>query len=539
MRAGGDAAAVDAPVTRVAVDVLGGFRLLVDDHVTADLSRRDAARLAKFLALAPTRRVHREVLVEALWPDVAPSAAANRLHKAAHFVRRAVGHPDGVVLGGDTVALFPDADVSVDVDRFEALATAGLASGDRASLAAAAAAYVGELLPFDLYEDWAFHRRQRLRTRHREVLHALGEYARLVELDPTDELAHLGLMKDMLTRGDRAGVRHQFDVLRAELAEQLGVGPSAEAVVLRDLAGRADQDAVDEADDAVERPRAAALATQHVGFCTTTDGVRLAYAVSGSGPPLVKASTWLTHLDHDWASPVWRHWWEALSSRHTLVRYDERGCGLSDWDVDDASYSLDAWVRDLETVVDALGLERFPLLGLSQGGPIAITYAHRHRERVSHLVVVGTCAQSTWDRADESRRRELAALGELIKTSWGSDKPGFRQVYDARFLPDGPIELWRAFDELQRRSTSAANAHRLWRAFGSLDCSEAARALDVPTLILHAEEDLVWPFEEGEQLQAMVAGSRLVRLPSRNHILQPDEPAFGLLLDEVDRFLAS
>ncbi len=162
----------------------------------------------------------------------------------------------------------------------------------------------------------------------------------------------------------------------------------------------------------------------------------------------MKASTWLTHLDYDWDSPVWSHWWQALSRQHTLVRYDERGCGLSDWDVDSDSYSLEAWVRDLETVVDALGLERFALLGISQGGPIAITYAARHPERVSHVVVFGTCARATWAKATDEQRRELAALGELIKVSWGSDQPGFRQVYDARFLPDGPIETWRAFDRV-------------------------------------------------------------------------------------------
>ena len=218
------------------------------------------------------------------------------------------------------------------------------------------------------------------------------------------------------------------------------------------------------------------------------------------------------------------------------MRYDERGCGLSDWDVDTDSYSLEAWVRDLETVVDALGLERFPLLGVSQGGPIAITYAARHSERVSHVVAYGTCARATWAKATDEQRSELAALGELIKVSWGTDQPGFRQVYDARFLPDGPIETWRAFDELQRRSTSPRNAHRLWRAFGALDCAEA-RQLDVPTLILHTTDDRIWSFEEAEELNAMVPGSRLVALPGSNHILQADEPAFATFIEAVEQFV--
>jgi pimeloyl-ACP methyl ester carboxylesterase/DNA-binding SARP family transcriptional activator len=520
-------------MTAVAVNVLGGFGFVIDDRQVPELNRRDAGRLAKLLALTPGRRMHREVLVDALWPDADPGRTANRLHKAAHFVRRASGCVESVVLDGTTVAMFPDAEVTVDADDFERLANRALASGDRDDLRRAADAYTGDLLPHDPYEDWVFHHRQRLQLRYREVLRALGDHALLVELEPTDEAAHVGLMRDLLGRGDRAGVVRRFEVLRRVLADELGVGPSAEAIAVRDLAGGRPTDP-----DDIAHPRGATLATQRVGFSRTPDGVRLAHAVSGSGPPLVKASTWLTHLDHDWASPVWRHWWEALSSRHTLVRYDERGCGLSDWDVDADSFTLDAWVRDLETVVDALGLERFPLLGISQGGPIAITYAQRHPERVSHVIVVGTCARAVWARADQDRRRELAALGQLIRASWGSDQPGFRQVYDARFLPDGPLELWRAFDELQRRSTSARNARRLWNAFGSLDCAAAARELTVPTLILHADEDRVWDFQEAEELHQMVPGSRLVRLQSRNHILQPDEPAFQQLLDEVERFIA-
>ncbi len=524
----------------VRISLLGGFELRVGDRTLTepDLGRRDALRLAQYLAHAPGRRRHREQVLEALWPDAAAGTLANRLHKAAHYLRKATAVPDSVVLASDTVALFPHADVEVDVERFERCARGAVDPGtpdaDRAALAdEAITVYRGDLLPHDPYEEWAFHPRQRLQLQHREFLRQRRRYAELVAVDPLDEDAQVGVMRDLLAAGDRAGVRRRFQVLSGVLERELGVGPSVEARAVLAAAvgpdGRATPTAVS---------RAAALATQRVSFCRTTDGVRLAYALSGQGPPLVKASNWLTHLDHDWESPVWRPWWEALSAHRTLVRYDERGCGLSDWDVDSASFTLEAWVHDLETVVDTLGLERFPLLGMSQGGPIAITYAVRHPERVSHLIVYGTCGRATWDRADDERRRELAALGELIKTSWGSDRPGFRQVYDARFMPDGPLEMWRAFDELQRRSASARNAHRLWRAFGSLDCAEAARSLTVPTLILHSDRDEVWSFAEAEDLHALIRGSRLVRLGSRNHILQAHEPAFAVFTDEVGRFLA-
>jgi pimeloyl-ACP methyl ester carboxylesterase len=186
-----------------------------------------------------------------------------------------------------------------------------------------------------------------------------------------------------------------------------------------------------------------------------------------------------------------------------------------------------------------MGLKRFALLGMSQGGPIAVRYAARHPERVSHLIVYGTCARATWARATDEERRELRALGELIKVSWGKDEPGFRQVYDARFLPDGPLEIWRAFDELQRMSTSPENAYRLWRAFGALDASADAVRLSVPTLILHSKDDQVWRFREAEELHSLVPGSRLVELDSKNHILRTDEPAFERLMHEVSQFLAT
>jgi pimeloyl-ACP methyl ester carboxylesterase len=449
---------------------------------------------------------------------------------------------DCVSIRHEVVALFEGRELVVDAVAFEAAAVAALRAGDAGAAEVALAAWTGDLLPGDPYESWAFQPRQRIQLLHRELLRRAGRWHELVELDPTDEEAHLGVVQTALASGDRGGALRQLDLLEQILRDELGIGPSPEARELRvraldtPVAAPAPHPAPASASHP-GAPRHAALARQAVHFCRTADGVRLAYATSGSGPPLVKASTWLTHLDHDWGSAVWSHWWQALSQGRRLVRYDERGCGLSDWPIDASSFTLDAWVHDLEVVVDTLGLERFPLLGMSQGGPIALTYAARHPERVSHLVIFGTCARATWARAAPDERRSLAALGELIRMSWGSEQPGFRQVYDARFLPDGPLELWRAFDELQRRSTSAENAYRLWRAFGSLDASEAARSLNVPTLILHSRDDQVWSFQEAQDLHAMMPGSRLVPLDSRNHILTAGEPAFGTFVDEVRAFL--
>jgi pimeloyl-ACP methyl ester carboxylesterase/DNA-binding SARP family transcriptional activator len=534
---------------RATIGLLGRFTLTIDgrEMPAAALARRDPLRLIKLLALTPGHSMHREQLIEALWPDV--DTADNRLHKSGYFVRRATGLADSIVIGGEAVTLFPGAEIVVDAEQFEARAREALRGDSEQVAADAVELYAGELLPLDPYEDWASGPRQRFALLHRELLRMLGRFDELVVLDPTDEGAHLAIMQRMIDRGDGDGALLQFELLRRMLDDELGIGPSEEAVAARDAAVRVARPATASAHSpgvaavsappAADRPRYAPLATQQIRRVTTRDGVRLAYATSGTGPPLVKAANWMSHLDLDWGSPIWTPLWQELGRHHTLVRYDERGCGLSDWNVDRDAFTLDAWVRDLETVVDELGLERFPLLGLSHGGVVAIEYAARHPERVSHLVVFGTCSRQTWARATDDERAEMTALGQLIRTSWGGTKPGFRQVYDAKFMPDGPLEAWRAFDDLQRRSTSPQNAYRLWKAFGDLDPSDAALSLDVPTLIMHARGDQVWSYDNAEELHGLIRGSRLVPLESNNHILQAGEPAFGQFIAEVEAFIGN
>ena len=203
-------------------------------------------------------------------------------------------------------------------------------------------------------------------------------------------------------------------------------------------------------------------AKQQIRFCTSPDGVRIAYATTGTGPPLVKVANWLSHLEFDWNSPVWRHWIAEISRDHTYLRYDERGCGLSDWEVPELSF--EAWVRDLETVVDAAGVERFPLLGISQGAPIAIAYAVRHPERVSHLILHGGYARGRLKRnATPQQRKEAETMVELAELGWGKENPAFRQFFTTQFIPDGTSEQYRWFNELQRISTSPQNAARFLR----------------------------------------------------------------------------
>ena len=285
-----------------------------------------------------------------------------------------------------------------------------------------------------------------------------------------------------------------------------------------------------------DRPEARPPA-QEIRFCTAADGTRLAYAVSGAGPALVKAANWLSHLDYDWESPVWRHWLRELSGRYRLLRYDERGCGLSDWDT--RRFSFEAWVEDLETVVDAAGLDRFALLGISQGGPVAIAYAVRHPERVSHLVLLGAFAQGRRRRARTQDEIDLAdARIELVRVGWGRPDPTYRATFVARFLPEGTQEQWKAFDDLQRRSTSPANAWRFLNTFADIDVVELAPQVRAPTLILSARREPDDVFEQSRLLAGLIPGSRLVPLDSANHLLPEEDPAWQQFLTEVDAFLS-
>ncbi len=276
---------------------------------------------------------------------------------------------------------------------------------------------------------------------------------------------------------------------------------------------------------------------QSIRFCRSADGVGLAYATIGAGPPLVKAANWLSHLEYDWQSPIWRHWLIGLAQQHTLIRYDERGCGLSDWNVND--FSLEAWVSDLEAVIDAAGVERFPLIGLSQGGPIAIAYATRHPERVSHLILYGSYARGKLKRElTPEKIDEIETLVKLIRIGWGRDNPAFRQLFASMFIPDATLEQYRWFNDLQRASASPENAARLVEGFNEIDVRPLAAQLNLPTLVLHARGDMRIPFEEGRLLAALIPGAQLVTLESNNHILLEHEPAWQKFLSEVHEFLA-
>jgi pimeloyl-ACP methyl ester carboxylesterase len=274
-----------------------------------------------------------------------------------------------------------------------------------------------------------------------------------------------------------------------------------------------------------------------VTFCRTSDGVHLAVASLGDGPPLVKAANWLNHLEHDWASPIWSPLLIRLAAEFRLIRYDERGNGLSDWDAADISF--DAFVRDLETVVDSLALDRFALLGISQGAAVSIAYAVRHPERVSHLVLYGGFPLGWRKRGNVGEIAQREALQTLIQQGWGQDNPAFRQVFTSLMLPDGTREEMDWFNDLQRVSTSPDNATRILDTTSHIDVVDLLPRVTAPTLVLHSRGDAAIPFEQGRMLAHGIPRARFVALDSRNHLVLAHEPVWQRFVDEVCDFLSS
>lgn len=275
--------------------------------------------------------------------------------------------------------------------------------------------------------------------------------------------------------------------------------------------------------------------TQEIKFTTSDDGVAIAYASVGSGPPLVKAPNWMNHLQYDWKSPVWRHLMQELSRSRTLVRFDQRGTGLSDREVDEISH--EAFVHDLETVVDAVGLERFPLLGISQGCAISVSYAYQNPDRVSGLILYGGYAQGYISRGTTESEELAEANLAIIRHGWGRDDPSFRQFFTNTFMPEATPDQMKWFNDLQRMSTEGEMAMRIAKANSQVDVTDIAPNVDVPTLVLHVREDGEVPFEQGRLMASLLPNARFVPLEGRNHLMLEDEPAWTRFVTEVQRFL--
>jgi DNA-binding SARP family transcriptional activator/pimeloyl-ACP methyl ester carboxylesterase len=557
-------------VSSLRLSLLGAPQFERDAEILT-ISRRKTLALLAYLAVTNTPHT-REALATLLWPEYDQSRALANLRRELSRLKDSLGEQ---VLTADRfqVELSPQAGLWLDVAAFQAYLKEGLGhthaqdSDCRECLEAfqeAVALYQGDFMAgFSLpdapeFDEWQFFQAEGLRRsltdaiKHLIELHnSQGDYEqaipyarRWLSLDPLHEPAHRQLMQLYALSGQQSAALRQYQECQRILKEELGVEPEEETQALyktiksRKLSlPRLGTAQTPYSPAKVSVPSDRPPLSQAIRFCTAPDGVRLAYAVVGAGPVLVKAANWLSHLEYDWNSPVWRHWLTGLASSRTLVRYDERGCGLSDWNVED--FSLDAWVMDLETVVDALGLERFPILGISQGASIAIAYAVRHPEKVSHLILYGGYARGRYHRdLTPKQREELEVMLQLIKLGWGKEHPAFRQVFSTLFLPEGTPEQMHAFNELQRITTTPEIAARIVKGFQFIDVRDQAKQLIQPTLVLHARDELRIPFEEGRLMAALIPNARLIPLESKNHILLESEPAWQRFLDEVNAFLA-
>jgi pimeloyl-ACP methyl ester carboxylesterase/DNA-binding SARP family transcriptional activator len=521
------------------IQLLGRFAVTRDGEALLLPPSRKTRALLVYLAV--TSRPHRrERLCELFW-DV-PDDPRGALRWSLSRLRAGMEVDGGarlLISEQDSVWVQPDA-VSVDVRDLRRILLGGPETLPTPLLEEAASRLRGELLPdLDLpecreYQSWLMTMREDLRMLRVHIAGALAErlaaepaaalpHARdLVEADPYGEEGWALLVR-LLAAADRRNEAEQ----QAEAGERFlqSVGGARGALLRARRALR------------MSPPLAAGapVLQQEIRFCKTADGIRIAYGSAGDGPPLLKAANWMNHLEYDWESPFWGHLLRRLARGRTLVRYDARGTGLSDGEV--AELSLEAWVSDVETVVAASGLQRFPLLGISQGCAIAIAYAARHPERVTQLILFGGFAIGA-HRRSAAAAEERRALVTLIRSGWGQDNPAMRQMFATLFMPGGTKEQLDAFCALQRRTVSPEMAARYFDAVGHFDVTSLLGAVRAPTLVMHVRDDAVTPVEQGRLMAAGIPGARFVVLPGANHLPLEGDPGLERFFAEIAAFLA-
>jgi DNA-binding SARP family transcriptional activator/pimeloyl-ACP methyl ester carboxylesterase len=531
------------------VHVLGELRLVRDGRTIELPPSKKTRALLAYLALSPGQH-RRERLCELFWslPDDPRGSLRWSLSKLRPLVNDSAR--ERLTADREHVAFDPNGAVVdlIEVERALRDGTDTVSVDELASIAQALKP--GCLVGLELSQDLDFHyflTSQRLRARELQalVLNTLAErladqpadavpwLQALVELEPLDAQAHRRLVEGLARAGRRKEAERQAAVSVAALDDL----PDFDPIVLQRAAHvRPRTGSAPDARTAYPgRQPEPTPVQQEIRFCMAPDRTRIAYATTGDGPPLVKTANWLSHLEYDWESPVWRHVFRDLAADRRLIRYDARGNGLSDWDVDD--YAFDALVSDLETVVDACALERFDLFAISQGCAIAVEYAVRYPERVSRLILFGGYARG-WNRmGSEKLTRQAEALMLLVRMGWGQDHATFRQMFTTMFMPDAPPENHKWFNELQRLTSSPENAARLVRACGDVDVRDRLAQVRTPTLVLHARHDILAPFNRGRELAAGIPDARFVGLETRNHLLPEDDPAYVRWLQEIREFL--
>jgi pimeloyl-ACP methyl ester carboxylesterase len=508
------------------IKVLGELKVARDGKALPLPASKKTRALLGYLAVVG-RPVRRDHLCEMFWK--VPDDPRASLRWSLHKIRR-ITNADGqecLVADNDRAFLDPHI-IDLDFLRVCQLRSSAVAMLDTVALEELAGMFAGQFLD-DLrlphcpkFEAWRLYNVGALTRIRVGILRALVERTRG---QPERNSLHLYSLQSL---------GEDVDVVPREIRE----GPA-------EICGIDRNDDVRRATSALPGARGqagpAAITAregklQDIRFCRSRDGVQIAYATCGHGPLLVRAAHWMSHLRYDWESPVWRHWIEALSESATLIRYDQRGNGLSDREVSD--FAFEAMVDDLQSVVEATQLPRFTLLGVSQSCAVSVAYAARHPERLTGLILYGGFVQGWRARRDRHEIATHEAMTNLMREGWGMDNPAFRQLFTIMFIPDADQEQIRSFNKLQRISVSADQASRLHRAFGDIDVSAILAGIATPTLVLHARHDAVVPFNAGREFATGIRGARFVELDSANHILRADEPAFSRFCGEVTRFIS-
>jgi pimeloyl-ACP methyl ester carboxylesterase len=489
---------------RLQIRVLGELRVACNGRPLPLPASKKTRALLAYLAVVG-RPVRRDHLCELFWeiPDDPRASLRWSLHK----IRKITAEQGCLVADGSHVFLDPDT-IDLDFVKVSRLGPGDIATLNAPELESLAGAFAGEFLE-DLhlphcpkFDAWRLYQANSITRTRARILRALVDRTR-EEPERASFFAH-----SLQSLGPEHGVLPQ---------EVQSPG----------------------SDDAALRSPGAApwlLKPQDIRFCRSRDGVQIAYAVCGHGPPLLRAAHWMSHLEYDWESPVWRHWLDALSDMSTLVRYDQRGNGLSDREV--ANVAFEAMVDDLESLVNAAHLDHFTLFGVSQSCAVSVAYAARHPERLTGLILYGGFAKGWRKRGDRHEISTHEAMTTLIREGWGKNNPVFRQLFTTMFIPGASREQINWFNELQRIAVSADDASRLHEAFGEVDVSALLTEIAVPTLVLHARHDSVVPFHSGREFATGIRGARFVELNSANHLLLADEPAFLKLCGEVSRFIS-
>ena len=494
---------------RVEIRLLGEMRVFVDGAPSPLPASRKARALLAYLAL--TARPHRrERLCELFWdlPDDPKAALRWSLSK----LRKVMDGPDEKLIQADRERVsMKDPEQLVDISRIHARLRSSKVALTMEELETMATDLDTHLMDGldgagdETFDTWLRSERENAQIARIEVLRRLAQDR---DLPP----ARVQKWRRLWQEADPKAVSLKRDAPAAGRRTR----PSATATL--------------------RAPTVRALREQRIGFCTARDGTKIAHATVGTGPPILKAANWLNHVEFDWASPIWGQSFADTARWRTFIRYDERGCGLSDWDVADLSF--DAFVEDLEVVADSLGLDRFPLIGISQGAPVSVEYAVRHPERVSALILISGYSAGWRISVDAEERARREAVLNLTELGWGTDNPAYRHIFSQTFMPNASAEDLAWFDEFQRRTTSARNAARFQLAFGDIDVRHRLNDVRVPTIVLHARQDQRIPLSEGRSLAAGIPGARFVPLESRNHILVDGEPARRACFVAVARFLA-